>query len=440
MTSKPAVSIILLAFRDLEGLARAIDSVERSVPDTIPYEVIVYANGVAREHIEHLCSHPQVRILTSAVNRGFAGGCNAAVSEARGEYILLLNDDVVVAEGWLEPLLELAHRRPDAGAIGSRILAADGTLREAGAVVWKDGATHGVATPPDDTQYMAVRAVDYSSAASLLVRKSTWEKIGGICEDYFPAYYEDVDLAFSIWAAGEKVLYQPKSVVFHDESVSTERDYRIFLLYRNREKFAEKWKERLACHEERVQSNLDASVHRSVLRAQGYPRQVLVCGTLSELEDASHQIGALGQAGYGVAIAICDRSSDRSQTLGHPSLGGPAGSAALLISQLGQMGVETVALGREGLTTHLERPEILYSAALLLPSLQQEQAAIRAAQPMATILPIEPPKDLPGMAETQAEAVSQSNNLATMSPKTVQKGRLVAMLDIAMATTRERYA
>jgi len=290
---------------------------------------------------------------------------------------------------------------------------------------------------------MAVREVDYCSAASLLIRKSTWETVGGISEEYFPAYYEDVDLAFSIAAAGENILYQPRSVVFHDESVSTERDYRLFLLYRNRASFAGKWRERLAHHEERVQKHLGASVHRAVLRSQGYPRQVLVCGTMTELEGASEQIGALAESGYGTAIAITDGQPRSQHGPGSLATTSRQGRAELLTSHLGQMGVETVALGTEGLATHLLRPEILYTAILLFPSQLQERASLGAVQPMATILPIESPQDwTTGKAGQlrETEASSARNKTATIRAKAAQRGYLVAMLDIAMATTRKRYA
>jgi hypothetical protein len=164
---------------------------------------------------------------------------------------VLLNDDAIVLEGWLESLVDAISHDDQAGAVGSRILHEDGTIQEEGAVIWADGATTllGYMSVPQADSDRRLRRVDYCSAASLLVRRDTWEAVGGMDEGFFPAYYEDVDLCLGIEAKGQSILYQPRSTVIHHEGSSTTRLYRSFLAGRNKHRLAARWAAALALHE-----------------------------------------------------------------------------------------------------------------------------------------------------------------------------------------------
>ena len=134
--------------------------------------------------------------------------------------------------------------------MGSMFLYPDGRIQEAGGIIWKTGEAYhyGWGESPSDRKYNFTREVDYCSAASLLVRKGLFDKLGGFDRRYAPAYYEDVDLCFGIRSLGHKVIFQPRSRVIHYEGVTAERDtaantktYQVI----NRKKFAEKWSETL---------------------------------------------------------------------------------------------------------------------------------------------------------------------------------------------------
>jgi hypothetical protein len=127
-----------------------------------------------------------------------------------------------VTSGWLDALVSLLRARPEAGAAGSRLVYPDGTLQEAGGIIWKDGSgwNYGRGDNPAKPVYNYVREVDYCSAASLIVRRQVFEMLGGFDASFAPAYYEDVDLAFRIRRRGFQVWYQPRSRVIHLEGVS----------------------------------------------------------------------------------------------------------------------------------------------------------------------------------------------------------------------------
>lgn len=127
--------------------------------------------------------------------------------------------------------------------VGSKVLMPDGRLQEAGSVLWNDGSTSGVGRgdDPDAVPYQRRRPVDYVSFCSAMVRRTAWESAGGFDERYFPAYYEDVDLCLTLQAGGWAVIYEPTSVVHHEQGGSASRDFRDFISRRNQQAFVDKW-------------------------------------------------------------------------------------------------------------------------------------------------------------------------------------------------------
>lgn len=256
----PTVSIIIAGWKSAPYLVDCLASLLSQIK-SVSYEVIVTLNEPTDEFLESLSrAVVGVRVITSPVNAGYGGACNRGAALARGRFLVLLNDDAIVLEGWLEALFEAAMGDNEAGAVGSRILLEDGTLQEEGAVIWSDGATTllGYQTRPKSSPDLRLRRVDYCSAASLLVRRDSWEAIGGLDEGFFPAYCEDVDLCLQIAARGLKTLYQPRSTVVHREGSSTAHTYRTFLAERNRQRLRLRWAPALALHQPPDQENPQA--------------------------------------------------------------------------------------------------------------------------------------------------------------------------------------
>ncbi len=241
--AEPDVSVIILGWTNAAGLERCLVSLAAADHSEVEFETIVVLNGAlpeVRTVVEEGTSG--ARAIYSPVNLGFAGGRNRGRSAARARYLLFLNDDVEVDPGWLPPLVETAERE-DAGAVGGRIVGTDGALLEAGSLIWRDGSTLGVGRDlaAEGPEYRYLRRVDYCSAYSLLVPAHVFDEVGGFDEEYYPAYYEDVDLCLAIAELGKSVYYQPVSRVRHGGSSAKDESFRHFLMARGRERLRSKW-------------------------------------------------------------------------------------------------------------------------------------------------------------------------------------------------------
>jgi GT2 family glycosyltransferase len=345
----PRVSVIVLGWRDAPLLMACLRSL-RDVVRRVESEVIVALNEPSAELRAVLARCVSgVTTLTSRSNLGFGGAINVAATHARGEYLVLLNDDTEVLPEWLEALVETADAQPQCGAVGSRLLFPDGSVQEAGSVVWSDGSTYCVGTglPKESRQWMWARQVHYCSGGSLLVRRSTWERLGGFDDRYYPAYYEDVDLCLRIKEAGEQVWYQPASMLTHVRSASTNSLLRSFIFERNRQRLIERWQHVLS---QRVAPHLD-NVRAAVWHGMGSPERVLVID--DRIPDQS-----LG-SGYGRMVDCLDALARDGRY--HVALY-PTATSEGDVSTLGRLGVEVV----EGsLEDHLREPGVDYEHVII---------------------------------------------------------------------------
>ena len=225
--------------------------------------------------VSSLRSVQGLRLIEQPRNLGFLGNSNSASTQALGEYLLFLNNDVQVTEKWLDSLVDLIRTRSDAGAVGSKLIYPDGRLQEAGGIIWNDGSgwNYGRLDHPDIPVYNYVREVDYISGAALLIRRDLFVELGGFDDYYAPAYYEDTDLSFKIRERGLKVLYQPRSIIVHFEGIShgTDLDTGIKANQRiNRVKFEKKWREVLQ------REHFANGTHELRAREHGFNRRVIL--------------------------------------------------------------------------------------------------------------------------------------------------------------------
>lgn len=272
----PVASVMIVAWRRAPYLLACLEALEASVAK-VAYEVIVVLNEPAPQLVTEVRSRVRNAVLLeSSANLGFAGAMNLAARHARGDYLVLLNDDTEVERGWLESLVETAERRHNAGAVGSTMRFPDGSIQEAGSILWRDGSTLTVGRGlADNRRFDFERQVDFASGGSLLVRRAIWESLGGLSEDYYPAYYEDTDLCLRIRALGYEVWYQPRSRLMHHESTSTNLSFRNYLFEKNKHILCQKFSDVLA---ERVEAApWDArAIEEAVWRAMGSPEPVLL--------------------------------------------------------------------------------------------------------------------------------------------------------------------
>ena len=179
--------------------------------------------------------HEAVRLLRSATNRGYAGAVNVALAEARGEYLAVLNMDVVVTPGWLDPLVSFLDGRPDAGAVCPLIvLESDpGRINAAGQNIHVTGLgfNRWLEEPRERAGGMPFRVSGLHGAAFVMRRKDL-EAIGGWYDSGF-LYHEDVELSWLLRLAGREIYCVPASTVSHDYHL-TMFPHKLFLLERNR--------------------------------------------------------------------------------------------------------------------------------------------------------------------------------------------------------------
>ncbi|OYW07350.1 MAG: hypothetical protein B7Z59_11925, partial [Acidiphilium sp. 37-67-22] len=218
-------------------------------------EIVIVDDGSTDETL--LCTlvlAGPVRVVRTPAQLGFVGASNAGAREARGRYLLFLNNDTLVREGWLDALVDTFEQVPGVGIAGSRLLAEDGTLQEAGGIIWRlgDGWNWGRGADPAEPRFLHLRDADWVSGAALMIERVLFQTLGGFDTHYAPAYYEDVDLAFRVRQLGRRVVVQPASEVVHLEGVSNGVDVAGSGLKRyqllNQRKFQARWKDVLAGH------------------------------------------------------------------------------------------------------------------------------------------------------------------------------------------------
>ena len=263
----PKVSVIIPVYNNISYTLNCLRSIQRNLPCT-PFEIIVINDCSSDETASLLLLVNGLRVINNKTNLGFLHTCNKAAKQARGDYLLFLNNDTEVLTGWLDELVDTFSAHPDAGLVGSKLLYPDSRLQEAGGIIWQDasGMNYGHSCDPLHPDYSYLRDSDYCSGASIMVRRQLFEQLGGFDSRYAPAYYEDTDLAFAMRRAGWRVIYQPLSQIIHFEGVSSGTDinsgikaYQVI----NQSKFLEKWREDLREHGENGQ-NIQVAKERRV--------------------------------------------------------------------------------------------------------------------------------------------------------------------------------
>lgn len=243
----PEVSIVVPVYAHANLTLTTLESIALKTHG-VSYEVIIVDDTADADCKALLSEVRGARILVNEVNLGYLHSVNRAAAEAGGEWLVLANNDIDVREGWLKALLACGRSSEDVAAVTPQYLMPDGTLLEAGGIIWRDGTgvNYGRGQDPGQWRYQYRREVDYGSAAALLVRRRFWEELGGYDTRYEPMYYEDADLGFEARARGMKVMYEPAAQVFHNEGSTAGTDVSAGPKHHqeiNRHRFVDKWQE-----------------------------------------------------------------------------------------------------------------------------------------------------------------------------------------------------
>ena len=229
----PLVSIVIPTRNGLDLMRCCIDSIrQRSTYSA--WDILIVDNGsddpACLQWLQDVQQDRRIRVLRDERPFNYAALNNAAVAQARGEFVVLLNNDIeVISPGWLEEMLSLAAQ-PGVGAVGARLWYSDGTLQHGGVVIGiGEGAGHAHKRLRRDDAGMAYRAqvlqgFSAVTAACLVVRRSTYLQVGGLDEAAFAVAFNDVDFGLKLRTAGLRNLWTPHAELFHHESVSRGSD------------------------------------------------------------------------------------------------------------------------------------------------------------------------------------------------------------------------
>lgn len=224
-TDNPDVSIIIPAHNHFEATYHCLASLILS-PNEASFELVLVDDGSADDTLNITEVVTGIRVLRHDTPQGFVRSCNRGGGAALGRYIVILKNDTEVGPGWLDELLHVFHEQDRIGLAGGKRLDPNGTLREAGGIVWNTGepSAYGSGANPHDPRYNYLRDVDYVSGACIMLTKPLWDELGGFDETFSPGYFEDLDLAFRVRAKGFRTVYTPFCEILHAEDLSHNTD------------------------------------------------------------------------------------------------------------------------------------------------------------------------------------------------------------------------
>lgn len=237
------VSVVVVNYNGAHLLTDCLRSLLRQTVGDL--EVIVVDNASTDNSLDIIRSHrdDRINLVCSEENRGFAGGCNLGIREARSTFVALLNNDAVAEVDWLENLLGAmvgGGRLVGSGRLGmcaSKILFDDSQIIDkAGHLIFPDGQNRGRGTGEVDLgQYDRMEETVFPDGCAALYRREVLEEVGGFDEDFF-AYGDDADLGLRAQWLGWRCLYVPTAVVHHRHSSTSGRfsPQKVFWVERNR--------------------------------------------------------------------------------------------------------------------------------------------------------------------------------------------------------------
>ena len=233
----PELSIVIVNYNGGPRILACLESIYAH-PSRRPFEVIVYDNASGDDTPNLIAARFQnVTLIRGSENLGLCGGFNTAARKcARAPTLLALDNDTRLLEGALDEMLDFLEQRPDVGAVGSNLYNPDGSLQYAvrrfpralSAVFTRRGfLTRLFPNNPVARQDLMFDrrdleqpfAIDWHSAASLMMRRAVYDHIGGFDEAFF-VYWSDADLCARIHASGYKVYNVPAAKIIHDETLA----------------------------------------------------------------------------------------------------------------------------------------------------------------------------------------------------------------------------
>lgn len=223
----PTVSIIIVNWNARENLQECLSTL--FLVSYKNYEVILVDNGSSDDSVEFVKSkYPDIKIVESKKNLGFAGGNNLGFKQAKGKYILFLNNDTIVTKDFLGKLVVFMEKRSDVGIVQPKILFhRPGTIlhhriNSIGSFLLSSGFLFHLDYGQKDKFKKEPYEIFSAYGACFLARKSLLDKIGLFDNRYF-AYFEETDLCHRVWLFGLKVMILPETLIYHKGATTAQK-------------------------------------------------------------------------------------------------------------------------------------------------------------------------------------------------------------------------
>lgn len=239
------VDLVIINYNTLDYLKDCLNSIAQHTSS--PHKVIIVDNGSIDGSLEYLRKIKDVTLIENEQNGGYARACNQGIAAGKNEYVVILNSDIKVTKGWLQPLIDTLKSNPDIGVVGPKMI---NELKQiVGAGVTKLDAFCGPRgwMAPDREGLFDVQEDCYSvGGACYMIRRKALTRVGAFDENYF-FYFEETDLSLRMLEKGYRVVYCPKSKIVHyhegslDKNNVQERSQRNFFFEESQKRFTRKW-------------------------------------------------------------------------------------------------------------------------------------------------------------------------------------------------------
>ncbi len=243
MNFTPKVAVVILNWNGLKHLQQFLPSVLATTWPNL--EIVLGDNGSTDTSVEWVAAkHPEIKIIKNDTNYGFTGGYNRVLEQVEADYFVLLNSDIEVQPGWIEPVISMMESDDHIAAASPKILAfsektkfehagaAGGYIDSFGYPFCRGRIFYEI--EEDKGQYNDSREVFWASGAAMFIKKKYWQQSGGFDERFF-AHMEEIDLCWRLKNMGYKVMYCAESTVYHvgGGTLNTENPFKTYLNFRN---------------------------------------------------------------------------------------------------------------------------------------------------------------------------------------------------------------
>lgn len=288
------VSIITINYNRINDTCNLIDSLY--LYENYPYEIIVVDNASSdqNEYLMLKNNYPEIQVIRSDINLGFAGGNNLGIKHATGDYLFFLNNDTIITSAVLKTLVDRLESDKDIGCVCPKIASwpEKEIIQFAGFTEMSSITLRNICIgykQIDQGQFNKAHETPYAHGAAMMVKTDKIQKFGLIPEFYF-LYYEELDWSEQIRKSGCKIWYEPRSTIYHKESVSIgfQSPLQVYYHARNRFIFAKRIRPnrfiRICCYTYQIIIVFNSRLLKYILKNKFHLIPPLLKGTINGIK------------------------------------------------------------------------------------------------------------------------------------------------------------